>query len=152
MAAKLPSRKQEFVNEYIVSLNATQAAIKAGYSVKTARSQGQRLLTNVDIQEAIQEALKAREQRTLITADYVIKGFKEVAERCMQHSPVMVFDKEAREYVQARDEETGQGVWEFDSGGANKALEMLGKHLGIFADNKSINLNVGVKIIDDIEK
>ena len=54
-----------FAQEYVVDFNATKAAIRAGYSEKTARSQGQRLLTNVDIQAAVSEAIKARMERTL---------------------------------------------------------------------------------------
>jgi phage terminase small subunit len=49
-------KQAAFAREYIIDCNATQAAIRAGYSAKTARSQGQRLLTNVDIQKAIQLA------------------------------------------------------------------------------------------------
>jgi len=54
-----------FAQEYVVDFNATKAAVRAGYSEKTARSQGQRLLTNVDIQAAVSEAIKARMERTL---------------------------------------------------------------------------------------
>ncbi|MCM0760275.1 terminase small subunit [Sporomusa sphaeroides DSM 2875] len=71
--AKLNARHKRFVTEYLVDLNGTQAAIRAGYSPKTANEQAARLLANVSIQEAIQEAMKKREQRTEITADRVLK-------------------------------------------------------------------------------
>lgn len=71
--AKLTARQKRFVIEYLVDLNATQAAIRAGYSPKTANEQAARLLANVSIQEAIQAAMKKREERTEITADRVIK-------------------------------------------------------------------------------
>ena len=74
----LDERQIKFVEEYIKSLNATDAAIKAGYSEKTARSQGSRLLTNVDIQKAIQQAKAEREERTKIDADYVLKRLVEI--------------------------------------------------------------------------
>ena len=48
---KLTEKQKKFVDEYLIDLNATQAAMRAGYSEKTARSIGQRLLTNVDIQK-----------------------------------------------------------------------------------------------------
>ncbi len=68
-----------FCNEYLVDFNATQAAIRAGYSRKTARSQGQRLLTNVDIQKKIQELIQQQTVRTQIDADKVIKEAGRVA-------------------------------------------------------------------------
>lgn len=73
MADKLNNKQSRFVDEYLVDLNATQAAIRAGYSKKTAKSQGQRLLTNVDIKSAIAEAQEERGERTQITADRVVK-------------------------------------------------------------------------------
>lgn len=72
-AAELNAKQARFVQEYIVDLNATQAAIRAGYSEKTAHSQGQRLLKNVGIAEAISKAQEQRGERTQITADRVLK-------------------------------------------------------------------------------
>ncbi len=60
-------------------MNATQAAIRAGYSKKTAKQQGQRLLTNVDVQAAVTEAKETRSERTEITQDEVIQGLKREA-------------------------------------------------------------------------
>lgn len=68
----LTLRQERFVSEYIVDLNATQAAIRAGYSRATAAQQGERLLRNVEIAEAVEQALKARSERTGITADRVL--------------------------------------------------------------------------------
>jgi phage terminase small subunit len=62
--AKLTPKQLRFVDEYLVDLNATQAAIRAGYSAKTANEQGARLLSNVMVQAALAERMKAREQRT----------------------------------------------------------------------------------------
>lgn len=71
--AKLTEKQKRFVEEYLVDLNATQAAIRAGYSPKTANEQGARLLVNVSIQQALQKAMKDREQRTVVTADRVVQ-------------------------------------------------------------------------------
>lgn len=57
---KFTDKQAAFIDEYLKDFNATQAAIRAGYSEKTARSQGNRLLTNVDIKEAIEELLRSR--------------------------------------------------------------------------------------------
>lgn len=73
MSKKLTPKQERFVDEYLVDLNAAAAARRAGYSEKTARQIGERLLTNVDVQAAIQERMKVRQQRTEITQDAVLK-------------------------------------------------------------------------------
>ncbi|WP_257541059.1 terminase small subunit [Sphingobium sp. CFD-1] len=65
-------KQQRFVEEYLIDLNATQAAIRAGYSAKTAKQQGQRLLTNVDVATALTEAKTARSEETGINAAWVL--------------------------------------------------------------------------------
>lgn len=72
MADKLTAKQSAFVDEYLVDLNATQAAIRAGYSEKTANREGTRLLSNVVIANAIAEAQKTRSERTQIDADWVL--------------------------------------------------------------------------------
>lgn len=67
-------RQQRFVDEYLVDLNATQAAIRAGYSARTANEQGARLLANASIVEVVQAAQKARGERIRITQDDVMLG------------------------------------------------------------------------------
>lgn len=75
----LTDKQQRFVEEYLVDLNATQAAIRSGYSQKTAHSQGPRLLENVDVKAAIQAALDARAERTLASADAVLLELQKLA-------------------------------------------------------------------------
>lgn len=125
---KLTRKQLLFCKEYIVDLNGTQAAIRAGYSKKTANEQAARLLANVSIKEAVQEQVDARTERTLITADFVLTSLKEVALRCMQ-----------KELVKA-------GVWRFDSTGANRALELLGKHLNLFKEGLLDDLPPGAYV------
>ena len=72
LGMELTHMQQLFVQEYLVDLNATQAAIRAGYSPETAASQGHRLLRNVEIEEKIKSAMDARAERTGITADRVL--------------------------------------------------------------------------------
>ena len=78
---KLNSKHKRFCEEYVIDLNATQAAIRAGYSKKTARSQGQRLLTNVDIQNFIQTLKAEVAERNNITIDWVVQKLKEVVDK-----------------------------------------------------------------------
>jgi len=75
----LTPKQQRFVDEYLVDLNATQAAIRAGYSEKTAKSQGQRLLTNVDVATAVSGAKDKRSDRLEITQDMVLREYWRIA-------------------------------------------------------------------------
>lgn len=77
--AALTDKQQRFVAEYLVDLNATQAAIRAGYSVKTAGSVGFENLKKPEIAAAVQSAMKARAQRTEITADRVLQELARIA-------------------------------------------------------------------------
>ncbi len=70
---KLTPKQQAFVDEYLVDLNASAAARRAGYSERTARQQGDRLLTNAAVQAAVASAMKARGERTRMTADHVLQ-------------------------------------------------------------------------------
>lgn len=140
---KLTAKQQTFVKEYLVDLNATQSAIRAGYSEKTAQEQSSRLLSNVMVQEEIQKAMNERSNKLEITSEYVLSSLKTIAERCMQGEPVM--RREGSEWV-----ETGE--WKFDSNGANKSLELLGKHLKLFTDRLEHSGEAGVRIINDIPR
>lgn len=145
----LTDKQEAFVNEYIVDLNATQAAIRAGYSEASARQIASDMLSKHDIQSRIGELKAARAQRTEISADFILTGLKEVAERCLQRVPVMEWDYENRAMRQKTDE-NGNAMWEFDSTGANRAFELLGKHVGIFEkDNKQKQLTITVNIPDE---
>lgn len=129
----LTPRQALFVIEYLKDLNATQAAIRAGYSEATAAEQGSRLLTNVKISKAIDIQMKARARRTLITADRILSDMDAIAQRCMQAEPVMVFNKIRGEWEQLKDIED-HPVYQFDSAGANKALENLARNQKLLTD------------------
>lgn len=143
---KLTPKQAEFVIEYLKDLNGTQAAIRAGYSEACASQIASENLGKPAILEAIQRQLDARAKRKLITADYVIEAMQEVLERCLQKKPVMVFDKEEKKYVHATEmvehedgTVTEEGIYEFDSAGANKAAENLAKHLKLLTDKQEIS-------------
>lgn len=77
--AKLTAKQQRFCDEYLIDLNATQAAIRSGYSEKTAYSAGQRLLKNVEVQNYIAERKADRVERTEITQDMVLRELAIIA-------------------------------------------------------------------------
>ncbi len=77
--SKLTPKQQCFVEEYLIDLNATQAAIRAGYSEKTANEQGARLLANVSVSQTIQRSMQERSKRTEITQDDVLRRWWDIA-------------------------------------------------------------------------
>lgn len=128
----LTAKQQRFVAEYLIDLNATQAAIRAGYSAKTAEVIGYENLSKPQIAEAVQVAIKARSERTEITQDYVLKTIYETVERCKQAKPVLMRNGEPV-MVETPDGETAP-AYAFDSTAVLKGAELLGKHLKMFAD------------------
>ena len=129
----LNEKQKQFCEEYIIDLNGTQAAIRAGYSKKTANEQAAQLLAKLSIQEYIQKIKNERSERVKYSQDELMRDILEVKNRCMQANPVL--DKEGNE----------TGIWKFDSNGANKALDMLAKHVGFYeTDNKQKAFNISV--------
>lgn len=124
---QLNSKQLRFCQEYVIDNNGTQAAIRAGYSKKTAQQISANLLLKVVIQEKIKSLEKTVAEKLGITHEYVLKNFKTIAERCMQAEEVMIYDKDKKEKI-------GTGTYIFDSNGANRANEMIGKHLSMFTD------------------
>lgn len=130
------TRKQErFVEEYVKDFNQTQAAIRAGFSPRGANVAAQRMLLNATILSLINQRLdivRVREKKVdEFTHEKIAYHFKEIYDRCMQGAPVMRWDASAKEFVPLTDDE-GNAVWEFDSTGANRAMENIAKHKGFF--------------------
>ena len=121
----LTPKQARFVEEYLVDLNATQAAIRAGYSKKTARQVASENLTKPDIQEAIAAAQDDRSERTGITQDEVIQGLK----------------KEATLEGEGSSHSARVAAWAH-----------LGKHLGIFTDNLNLGGSVGLRWEDALRE
>jgi len=80
----LTPKQQMFVAEYLKDLNATQAAIRAGYSKKTAEDIGRQLLRKTPVAVAVQKAMNERAKRTEIDSDYVLNTIQDTVERCRQ--------------------------------------------------------------------
>lgn len=130
--AKLIDKQQRFVEEYLVDLNATQAAIRAGYSQKTASRIGPELLGKTCVAEAILKAKNKRLSRISITQDMVVKEVWDLYQLCRVRVPMIGFD--GRLVI---DESGNPAFKAVDANNAKAALDMLMKHLGAYqADNK----------------
>lgn len=128
----LNPKQAAFVREYLIDLNATQAAIRAGYSKKTAYSQGERLLKHAEIKKHIAAASAERAKRTEITSDYVLGTICETVERCRQSYPVL--DRKGEQVYVETPEGKHAAAYVFDSKGVLKGCELLGKHLKLFVE------------------
>lgn len=145
-------KQEAFVREYLIDLNATQAATRAGYSEATANEQGARLLANVSISAAINAELEKRAERTQINADYVLNRLVEIdnmdvldiIDDAMNLKPVHQWPKVWRQYLSGFDVAEmfeGRGEDREMTGILKKIkwpdkvknLELLGKHVGVQA-------------------
>jgi phage terminase small subunit len=116
--AHLTPKQRRFVAEYLVDLNATQAAIRAGYSAKTANASGPRLLVNVGIAAAINAKQNKTLERVGLTAEKILSDVARIA---------------------AEAESTG------DFGAALRGHELLGKHLKLFTDRVELSGKVSLE-------
>lgn len=122
-----------------------------GSKKRSADTSAGRLLKNVDVLARIEELREPVIEKSLVDTAYVVAGLKDVAERCLQREAVMEFDPVEKKMKQATAFVDGKevGIWQFDSSGANKAFELLGKHLGIFEKD---NTQTSQKIVVSIKK
>lgn len=160
--AKLSPKQQLFADEYLIDLNATQAAIRAGYSPKTADQQGSRLLTIVKVRTYIDQKMADRSRRTGISQDRVLQ---ELARIAFVQIPDVIDVETARVNESASPDDLAviQGIKVKESWGdkgssverevkiadKGKALEMIGRHLGMFTDKTEIDIK-SVTFVDDV--
>lgn len=162
---QLSEQRQRFVEEYLIDLNGTQAAIRAGYSVKTAQEQSSRLLSNVMVQEAISKAMAARSRRTGVNQDRVVLELAKLA--FVKMTDVVDSNGRIREdatdddlsciesikYKESDNEFGGSVEREVKIGSKLKALELLGRHLGMWNDKLDVNVTQPIVIMgaDELE-
>ena len=172
---KMTDKQKRFCDEYLIDLNATQAAIRAGYSEKTATEQGARLLANVKVQEYIQERKDKRIKRTEITQDMVLKELATIAfsnatdyARVVEKDAMVevngvtvpLEDAEGNPMKYRTVEPTltselteeqkkalavvkkGKDGFEIKPYDKVRALELLGKHLGMWTEKVEVSGNV----------
>ena len=144
MSEELTEKQKRFCNEYLIDLNGTQAAIRAGYSEKTANRIASENLSKPDIQNYIKELQEGIRKRNKISQDEILLDLIEIKNRCMQNVPVMYFDRVDKEWKH-EGAECGEPLYKFDSQGATKALDLLAKHVGFYeTDNKQKAFNISV--------
>lgn len=140
--AKLTAKQQRFCDEYLIDLNATQAAIRAGYSKKTAAQTAARLLTNVKIQEYIENRMAEKEAALIADQDEVLKYLTSVL-RGQSKSTEIVIEGLGDGSTKARKMEK-----EPSEKDKLKAAELLGKRYGLYTDKveEKVDMELNVNI------
>lgn len=156
MAKKLTDKQQKFVEEYLIDLNATQACIRAGYSPDSAKEIGSENLTKPNIADAISKAMAERSRRTGINQDRIVQELARIA--FVKVTDVVDNNGEIRtdasdddlaciESYKVKDSDTLNGSSserEVKFASKLKALELLGKHLGMWNDKLNVEFTLPV--------
>ncbi len=155
----LTKKQKLFIEEYLIDLNATQAAIRAGYSSETAQQMGSENLSKPVIRAHIDKAMAERSRRTGVSADRVVQ---ELAKIAFINATDVIDPKTATVKEDALPEDTAAiqsvKVKTFGEDGLEreikmadkiKALELLGKHMGMFKEKVDVNIQTSEKL-DDI--
>lgn len=158
IVAKLTAKQQRFCDEYLIDLNATQAAIRAGYSPRTAEQAASRLLTIVKVSDEIAREMAERSKRTGINQDRVVK---ELAKLAFVNIADVVDLENATVRISATDEDlaciqsvkikpsefgTEREIKLYDK---KASLELLGRHLGMFKDKLEVEADMDLNITVD---
>lgn len=164
----LNEKQKRFVEEYLVDLNATQAAIRAGYSAKSAASIGEENLRKPDIAAAIEAGRSEQQERTQVTADRVLQELASIAFSDLRD--VATWDEDGVSLVASSDlsDEAARALrevtarvetFEGDQGTRTtrhlqvkqhdkmRALELLGKHVGLFKDDRLLSGDLQVTLV-----
>lgn len=143
-------KQKRFINEYLVDLNATQAAIRTGYSKKTARTIAADLLANPNIEITLREAQEDLAKRTQVTQEQIIGELKKIAFSrlddfiewgpdgiALKSSNLVAHQSASIADISTRGAEGGLRIRLHDK---LKALELLGRHLGLFKDKVEVGI------------
>lgn len=132
--SKLKAQQSRFVDEYLIDLNATQAYHRAGYKAKgrAAENNASRMLGNAGVQQAIQERMNDRSERTKIDADFVLHGIVKNIKRCEQAEPVR--DRSGELVMVETEGGDIAPAYKYDATNALKGYELVGRHLKMFTD------------------
>lgn len=152
----LTDKQARFVDEYLVDLNATQAAIRAGYSAKTAGQIGEQNLKKLEIQKAIRERQEVLKMKTEVTQEWVVERYRRIVEGCdkrlffnddgsvkppSQWSAEMGLAVAGFEVQELGDEGLAVSVSKLRFQDAKAALDSLARHLGMFKDKVEVSVD-----------
>lgn len=152
----MTDKQKRFCNEYLIDLNATQAAIRAGYSKKTANEQAARMLVNVSIQNYIASRMAEKDAQLIAQQDEVLQTLTRVLRRQEMETVVVTCKKRKSGYdengkkVIVEEEVPLQVEIPTKVSDMNKAAELLGKRYGLYTDKVGVTGSVGVVIVDDV--
>lgn len=151
--AKLTPKQQKFINEYMIDLNATQAAIRAGYSQKNAGKIGPELLGKTRIAQAVAAKQQKLAEKTEVTAERIVQELAKIAFSNMQDyaewsrrgvvlkdSTDIAPDKAAAVSELTETTTESGGSLKFKLHDKKGALELLGRHLGMFKDKLEVEV------------
>lgn len=152
------SRQDIFVEEYLIDLNATQAAIRAGYSTKTAEQIGYQLLQKTSVSKAISKAMAERSRRTGITQDRVLQelariGFAKITD-VVDPETARIKDNASEDdlaciqsiKIKPNEWGTEREIKMYDK---KAALVDIGRHLGMFKDKVELEADMDLNIVVD---
>ena len=146
---KFTPKQQRFVDEYLIDLNATQGAIRAGYSRNCAGQIGEENLKKPQIAAAVAKAKRDRSLATKIDAEWVLRQAVELHQRCMQEIRPVRNPKTGKQQY----DDEGNALFKFNAAAANRALEIIGKHteIGCFKDRFEVS-NGGISLVERLER
>lgn len=147
--ANLTHKQQAFVDEYLIDLNATQAAIRAGYSKRTAKQIGTENLAKPDISRAIKERMDEKESKLIAKQDEVLRLLTATARREEKESVVVTIKKSVSKWVDGKKqtvEEEEPKIVEIPAKlmDANKARELLGKYYALWTDKQQLDAKIQI--------
>lgn len=155
----LTDKQARFVDEYLVDLNATQAAVRAGYSAKTAGQIGEQNLKKLEIQKAIRERQEELKMKTEVTQEWVVERYRRIVEGCdkrqffnddgsvkppSEWSAEMGMAVQGFEVQELGDEGLAVSVSKLRFQDARAALDSLARHLGMFEEKVKLDVDVSL--------
>lgn len=160
----LREKQQRFAEEYLIDLNAKQAAIRAGYSPKSAEQQGSALLRNPQVSAYIEQRMAQLSARTGVNQERIIRELARVAFL----DPTHLVDMDSAEILESTSEDDRAAIAsvkvktmggdvemverEVKFADKLKALELLGKRYGMWVDKQQIDVQGAVQIVDDVPR
>ncbi|NCQ34267.1 terminase small subunit [bacterium] len=129
----LNDKQLRFIDEYMIDLHVTNAAIRAGYAQKSAHVQGSVLLKHPKVAAELARRQAARAERVGVTQDYVLTVVLDTIERCRQASPVL--DRKGEHVLVSTPSGEIAPAYAFDAPGVYRGAELLAKHLGMYGED-----------------